>query len=331
MLDRAPHTISSGADADAATDTDSTTSRLAQLSSVFYSTVCARVTTSLREADKLLLRVRLAQIAIQDTSSVSNSSASLQEQHFLWKDIREATPSSLAATIIDTDAGSASLIHKYQHIFGSKHAPLEPKCVEQILSLSKVPAFASLLDSFQNIANHGAWTQFLDAPCAELHVPLHLVVSATTETATISRSDSTDSSNAIRQAFLSALLVKAMRPDRLQHALESFSTAVFGADASAEWRNACASVDLVALMNQYSRSTTPVLISSSSGHDPSSRIEALASATASGAGTGTGTSRSSNSGTTVLLQVSMGSSEGFSEAERLLHQGAKHGQWVLGL
>jgi len=342
VLDRTPRCSGTGIDeADSNRDLDhvtatatanntTTTTRLVQLSNALYSTVCARVTASLCKADKLVLRVRLAQIALQYTSISSGSGsaniASLQELHFLWKDMCSGAAGAEAAAGRGAAADRARTITKYTHIFGSARAPLEPTCAERLLSVSALPAFASLLDSLEDGGNRPAWAAFIDSPCAELHVPLQVVESATISVTGSSRRV------AIRQALLSALLVKVMRPDRLQHALEAFSTAVFGPVASAEWRSQSASVDLPALVTQHSHASSPVLICSGSGHDPSSRIEALAATIAAPTGTSNSSSSSNNSSSgsgVALLQVSMGSTEGFAEAERLLHQGAKLGQWVL--
>ena len=116
-----------------------------------------------------------------------------------------------------------------------------------------------------------------------------------------------------RTALLQAILVRVFRPERVLAALELFVSAVFGADFG--WRALGSSLDLAdALLD--TRPATPILLCSEAGQDASAKVDALASTQSTG-------------GVQTLLQVSMGSHEGYAEADKSIALAAKARGWVL--
>jgi dynein heavy chain 1 len=118
-----------------------------------------------------------------------------------------------------------------------------------------------------------------------------------------------DAASPIRNSLLKLLLLKALRPDRILSACEAYVYSVFGSNFP--WRDH-ARLDLQQLVEKDSNAARPIIICSEIGQDISAKVDALAA----------------NMGKN-LLQVAMGSSEGYTEADRNIGLAAKSGVWVL--
>ena len=70
--------------------------------------------------------------------------------------------------------------------------------------------------------------------------------------------------------------------------------------------------DLETQMNMISKGSTPLMMVSAPGFDPSGQITALA-----------------NSKKKQIVSMAMGSKEGFAQADKMISTGAKTGQWVI--
>jgi len=181
---------------------------------------------------------------------------------------------------------------------GSK---LSEATARHALSLSLLPAFSGLVASLDSDKDKAAWAAFLDPanPSPETTAPLGWLSGAAPAPH--------------RTALLQAILVRVFRPERVLAALELFVSAVFGADFG--WRALGSSLDLAdALLD--TRPATPILLCSEAGQDASAKVDALASTRSTG-------------GVQTLLQVSMGSHEGYAEADKSIALAAKAGGWVL--
>jgi dynein heavy chain 1 len=110
-----------------------------------------------------------------------------------------------------------------------------------------------------------------------------------------------------RLAGLVALVVRALRPDRVIAALETYVMQVLGDRISLH-----PALDLKEVWERDSTPNAPIMICSEPGHDASSRVDALASELSR-----------------PLLSVAMGSAEGIHEAEKSIAIAAKSGAWVL--
>lgn len=105
------------------------------------------------------------------------------------------------------------------------------------------------------------------------------------------------------------LLVKAMRPDRFISIAEMFINNIFG-DAFLEQTERM--VELANIVENEIKSTTPILMCSVTGYDASGRVEDLAAET-----------------NKQLIAIAIGSSEGFTQAEKAINTSSKTGKWVL--
>lgn len=174
---------------------------------------------------------------------------------------------------------------------------LSDQMARQLVALSFLPSFSDLLASLTGAESSQAWLEFLRATEAERVVPLAALPGM-------------ENLSPERAALLKVLVVKALRPERVSHVLEEYITAVFAQDGF-DWREHCL-LDLRRFVEGDSKATVPLMLCSQAGQDASSKVDALSAAL-----------------NKSLLQVAMGSAEGFTEAEKLIAQAAKTGSWVL--
>jgi len=185
---------------------------------------------------------------------------------------------------------SSAMLQKFKSPFSRS---LDDNVSRQLLSLSLLPSYSGLYNSMT--VESAKWATFYDSASPEVDVPM-------------AWSSETDLSPE-RAALLQIVIVKVLRPDRVLIAMELFVSQVFGADFG--WRAHCA-FDLTQLVEQDSKASSPIMICSEAGQEASGKVVALASASEK-----------------TLMQVSMGSAEGFVEADRSIAQAAKSGAWVL--
>jgi len=176
-------------------------------------------------------------------------------------------------------------------------AGLDEKPLQQVVALTSIPTFAMLTSHI--CGNSSDWLSFLDSPEPEINVPVGWLPA-------VDQKCSPE-----RQALLNAVIIRCLRPDRIVAAVDIFVTAVF--NAMMHWKDYL-EVDLVDVIETDSQSSIPIMLCSEAGRgqDASSRIEVIA-----------------QSAGKTLLQVAMGSSEGYTEADKLISQASKMGQWVL--
>lgn len=174
---------------------------------------------------------------------------------------------------------------------------LSDHMARQLMTLSFLPSFSGLLASLSNPATTEQWMEFLHHAEPESVVP----VDAITGAAQLS---------AERTALLRLMLVKVLRPERMLPTLEVYISEVFSRDGL-DWREHSA-VDLRQIVEHDSRASIPLMLCSETGQDASGKVDTLSSVL-----------------DRKLLQVSMGSEEGFTEADKMIAQAAKTGSWVL--
>ncbi|XP_075239024.1 cytoplasmic dynein 1 heavy chain 1-like isoform X4 [Convolutriloba macropyga] len=115
--------------------------------------------------------------------------------------------------------------------------------------------------------------------------------------------------NKVGQSLYNLLLVEAFRPDRLLAAVNQFVASVMGE----EFLNVIDSpLDLRRVVEEEVTSGTAVLMCSVTGFDASGKVEDLAADTGK-----------------QLTAISIGSAEGFKQADSAINMAAKSGRWVL--
>lgn len=103
------------------------------------------------------------------------------------------------------------------------------------------------------------------------------------------------------------LIVKALAPGLLPAYLVEFVASVMGKPFLE-----VPPFDLETQMNMISKGSTPLMMVSAPGFDPSGQVTALAGAKKK-----------------QTVSMAMGSKEGFAQADKMISAGAKQGQWVI--
>jgi dynein heavy chain 1, cytosolic len=261
-------------------NSNATSHRIFTLKSNFLKELSRRVLPGLRYEDKLIFLVRLACIVSQDDERYTLTDV---ESDFLTKGCVHMEVSAL-------------LLEKYKVVLPTN---IQSEYIaKQLVGLSLLPSFTELYTSLSS--NINAWIEFFDSSEPENAVPLDCIAS------TSNNSNPTKE----RLALLKALVIRALRPERVLYALEEYITVVY-TSYGYDWRDLCYS-NLLPYIENDSKHTVPIMLCSEAGHDASNKVYNL-----------------SVQLNKKLLQISMGSAEGFIEAEKSIAQASKLGHWVL--
>lgn len=105
------------------------------------------------------------------------------------------------------------------------------------------------------------------------------------------------------------LVIQALRPDRTMAMSQSVVSTVLGPSFmdSAE-----SELDLASVVEKEVKSTNPILMCSVPGYDASGRVDDLSAELSKS-----------------LTSIAIGSSEGFSQADKVINSSAKNGRWVM--
>ena len=167
---------------------------------------------------------------------------------------------------------------------------LDNSVYNHLLALSNLAAFADLPNDM--ITHASEWRSWMTAmePESESHMP----------DGWLSSGDKT--AHSARATLLKMIVLKVLRPDRLVAAVDVLVHDVFG--SSFNWRQ-FAEFDLQEIVEYDSQNTIPIMLCSEAGHgqDTSGNIDSLSQVSSK-----------------VLLQVAMGSAEGYTDADRCLSQ-----------
>lgn len=166
---------------------------------------------------------------------------------------------------------------------------------QKLLSLVQLSSFGRLLDSMDSTEEgREKWKHAYDSESPESMIPTDWIQNSTTQE---------------RSKLLILMVISIIRPDRVTSALENYVTATLGSDF--KWRD-LSLVDLRQIIESDSISSVPIMLCSEMGQDASTKVDQLAT----------------NKGK-LLLQVAMGSAEGYSDADKSIAQASKMGSWVL--
>jgi dynein heavy chain 1 len=174
--------------------------------------------------------------------------------------------------------------------------PFSETVSRQLVSLTFLPAFSGLSSSLMSSANQSDWISVMKSEEPEKSMPSDWM-------------SSNDAQSPVRRALLRIMLLRVLRPDRTMSALEDYVHAALGEDFA--WREH-GRLNLQELVQRDSKASRPIMLCSEVGHDISSKVDVLASSLGKN-----------------LLQVAMGSAEGYAEADRNIAMAAKTGSWVV--
>jgi dynein heavy chain 1 len=112
-----------------------------------------------------------------------------------------------------------------------------------------------------------------------------------------------------RIAMIQLLIIKCFKPERILFAMDTYISAVFGADF--DWRD-LSKADLKTTVLTDATCASPIMLCSGPGQDASNKVDVLA-----------------NEVGHKLLAVSMGAGESFIEADKSLSLACKSGAWLM--
>lgn len=172
---------------------------------------------------------------------------------------------------------------------------LSDSMARNLLAISQIQSFSGLYASMTgNTEQKKQWHEAYCSIDAENNLPIDWIGSNITQE---------------RAALLRLAIVQILRADRVMAALENYVTAVFTEDFN--WRE-YSKMDLREIVERDSLSSVPIMLCSEMGQDASSKVDSLALAMGH-----------------TLLQVAMGSIEGYTEADKSISQACKTGAWVI--
>jgi len=189
---------------------------------------------------------------------------------------------------------------------------LNPEQSEALMHLSKMIAFKSLKSSIDSNSNE--FFKWLESANPEQSIPEILCSlvdkqQQQQQQQTSSKVETSLNLNLINRSMKNLLLIKAFRPDRFTAVAELFVRSIFGDEFL---NQAEQMLDLANIVEQEIKATTPILMCSVAGFDASGRVEDLAAET-----------------NKQLISIAIGSSEGFTQAEKAINTSSKSGRWVL--
>lgn len=176
-----------------------------------------------------------------------------------------------------------------------KDHPVSESTAQKLLTLVQLPSFSRLLDSMDSTeVGREKWKLAYESEFPESTIPTDWIQNSTSKE---------------RFSLLVLMVIRIIRPDRVTSALENYVVATLGPDF--KWRD-LSLIDLRQIVETDSLSSVPIMLCSEMGQDASTRVDQLASSKGK-----------------LLLQVAMGSAEGYLDADKSIAQASKTGTWVL--
>jgi dynein heavy chain 1 len=198
-----------------------------------------------------------------------------------------------SVTALDVDLTKESKYTKLKSIIPGY--PLDDATAKQLFTLTLLPSFSGLIGCITS-ASKDVLKEIMEGSSPEKIIPVQWV------------SDKADITSE-RCALLRIMLVRVLRPECTLRSLEEYVNVVFS--SSFDWREH-SRPDLRVIIELDSKASRPVMICSEPGQDASGKVDSLATTLGK-----------------PLLQVAMGSAEGFVEADRCIAQALKLGSWVI--
>jgi len=248
--------------------------RLSIIKRTLFYNAFRKIAPGLLEIDALVYALRLAQIMADQQEPLGAG-----ELDLLLK----------GASVDITKSSSAPLAEQCKAVLTSK---LNQQQIKGLQDLHSIPCFQGLVGSIKS--NESAWVTFLDHIEAENAIP----------DGWQQPGNAAGESNRILQE---ALILKALRPDRLIFTFQRLVDSILGKG----FLN-LPEFDLAVIMQTDSKASSPIMMVSVPGFDPSGKVTHLAHAQGKS-----------------LQSAAMGSEEGFKIADKAIASASKAGTWVL--
>lgn len=163
--------------------------------------------------------------------------------------------------------------------------------IVQLMQLANLPEFKSVVQKAQGV---GDFTKWMNSDNPEHEVPVVF--------------DTDEKTTAIGTSLNELLVIHALRPDRIVAAAHLLVSSVFGQ----EFMQQDKVTNLQEIIENEATGRNPVLLCSVTGYDASNKVEDLAVQL-----------------NKDVTSIAIGSSEGFTQAERAVDNASKSGRWVL--
>jgi dynein heavy chain 1 len=277
--------------------------RVKLLKSLFLKEASRRVLPSLHYDDKMIFLMRLAYLTLQNAYQY-HANINETEMDFLTKGVNQTTEIS------------ATMMSKYQTLFENQnYKKMTPNMIKQLISLSLLPNLSPNSNSnllFNSLQNHTQeWITFFEDHLQPENVIPPSLIQDYLAVQVGKPSQHQQQINDEKVAFLKILLIRSFHPERISFVMENYLNILFSFYDFGNWRDAY-NYDLKTLVLSDCQSSIPIMFCYEQGQDSSNKIETLA--------------QSCNK---RLLSVAMGSNEGYVEAEKLMAQANKTGDWIL--
>eukprot|EP01054_Gregarina_sp_Poly1_P003174 Gregarina_sp_Poly_1__3173@NODE_18_length_21885_cov_39_980383_g16_i0_p1_GENE_NODE_18_length_21885_cov_39_980383_g16_i0NODE_18_length_21885_cov_39_980383_g16_i0_p1_ORF_typecomplete_len4767_score865_14AAA_6/PF12774_7/1_5e149AAA_6/PF12774_7/8_3e02AAA_6/PF12774_7/9_7DHC_N2/PF08393_13/4_2e02DHC_N2/PF08393_13/9_6e02DHC_N2/PF08393_13/4_6e02DHC_N2/PF08393_13/2_6e02DHC_N2/PF08393_13/1_9e118AAA_8/PF12780_7/2_6e03AAA_8/PF12780_7/5_6e02AAA_8/PF12780_7/7_5AAA_8/PF12780_7/2_2e91DHC_N1/PF08385_12/1_1e85DHC_N1/P len=274
----------------------------------FFKNFYDRCSLSQLHKDKIVLALQFARIRFESMTKISLRSNEL-DVLLQGKFPTQATSKGRAPL---RNASQKISAQSWNSVLGGR---LTLEQIKSLQNLSALEPFNILYDELNN--NSEFWYNWLNASAPEtIDLPPALtVVSENEEFLQLPhfetlREDLKTLSVSVIRTLRRALVIRALRPDRLSVALDSFISCIMG-DKFLEVPILNQDLMLTLLQTNIT-SSTPVILISAPGFDPSGRVVSAANATGKS-----------------LSSIALGSEEGYVEASKAIQAASRHGTWVL--
>ncbi|SBS80798.1 dynein heavy chain, putative [Plasmodium ovale] len=188
--------------------------------------------------------------------------------------------------------------------------------ISSLNSLTKHVSFSSLRRAIQN--NRDSWVELLRCTEPELLVSsiiddivgsINGVVGSGDEESVLKKGDA-KREREIAACLKEALIIKAIRPDKLHKCFNKLINIILGKDFL--WISELSTTDFEKYVKENASGNVPIVLISAPGFDPSNKVQQL-----------------SEKCRISLFSIAMGSEEGYISAEKIISSAQKNGGWVL--
>ena len=304
--------------------------RLNFLRNNLFDEISRRVLTGLKYDDKIMFLFRLTQIIYKSNlnniinsrssdnfNSINSGRSDDDDNKYYLNELElDFFLKGTTSSILDI---STNLIQKFKDSYLSSSLLLSDQILRQLVGLTLLPSFQIIIDSLKNDHNLIIWQQFLQHSTPEtidflkdLYNSNDNNISGNNNDKSSSRDIDVLSLTKEKRYLLNMIIIKIIRPERLLYAIEYYLTFILHEQYDINWRAYC-NIDLTTIITIDSLSSIPLLLCSSEiGQDSSIQINNIC--------------QQMNK---QIYQVSMGSNEGYQQANKYIELGIKSGTWVI--
>ena len=249
-----------------------------------------RLARGMLNDDRIVLALLFSKIYLKGFVSLSSAETSVIDTYF------RSLMSSYTSGLIKSSEESTQA--------SSKHNQITDEQDEALTHLSKMSDFISFKKTIQE--NSTEFFDWFNSSNPETNFSNNFKL---TSEAASSSTQSAAHLTGVNTAIKKLLVIKAFRPDRFISSAELLINEIFGQEFLKQSEKM---LDLANIVENEIKASTPILMCSVTGFDASGHVEDLAAET-----------------NKQIISIAIGSSEGFTQAEKAINTSSKTGRWVL--